>query len=219
MPKIHYDYFACPNEDCSARDGENPHVVQVAEGERKRCPCGQKLTDEHRVVPPAPKQWISRKVLLWIGAGAGAAMVLILVLSLIPRPPAIEIDESALAFDTTVLGTEQKSQITVRNVGKGKLTIHSVTAAPPVFSIEGKGLPVTIKRGGSAEIAVLFQPVEGEAAKGETVEGKLVVSSNDAKAGPQEVSLSGRVAMDGDEAFTTVFGDLDGSSKVLAPNP
>lgn len=140
-----------------------------------------------------------------------AIFALILIIFLIPSSPMIEIEDDTLRFDPTPVGGERRGRVTVNNIGKGPLKIHSATATPSVFGIDEGEEPILVKRGESAEITVVFRPAEGE-----PTEGRLVVASNDRKAATQDVKLVGSVAISLDEAFK-VFEDLDSGSTVLVP--
>jgi hypothetical protein len=213
MPKIHYDYFECPETDCPNRDPEAglPCVIQIAEGERRRCPCERKikLSEGNRVAPPEKSVLVGRKSLML--GGGGLILVLLLILVLIPGSPAIEIEDSMLRFEPTREGGESRRLLSVSNVGKGTLTIHSASASPSVFAVVEGDQAITVKKGETVEIAVLFKPAQGA-----PTEGTLVVASNDSKAGPQEVELVGSVAIGLDDALR-VFDELDSTAKWLNP--
>lgn len=217
MPKIHYEYFACPNETCSMREGESSYIVQIAELEKRRCPCGQKLTEENRVAAPVKVTGgmgpIKLKPALVIWSGVAIALVLLLTLLLSPKPPSIELVETGLNFEPTLAGAERRSRITVRNIGKGRLEIRAETSGSKAFDVEVEKDPITIPRGSSTDLTVVFRPLEGE-----PMSGKLTVSSNDSKAGPQEVALSGSFAVPLGEALG-LFKELDQSSTVLRSTP
>lgn len=210
MPKIQYDYFACPNESCSAREGDVPYVVQIAEGERRRCSCGQKLTEENRVPPPTKaRSKFKLKAKPFLLAGVGLVALALLILLFLPKPPVIELVESELHFEPTRPGAERRSIVTVRNVGKGLLEIHPETKGTAAFALETEDDPIFVSGGDSAEITVVFRPTNNE-----STEGKLLLSSNDRKAGQQEIALTGSFAVSLEEALG-MFDDLDRNSKVL----
>jgi hypothetical protein len=214
MPKIHYDYFECPEADCPNMDpqGGVPCVIQIAEGERRRCPCERKikLGEENRVAPPVKEGVIAKKSLIW--GGGALILALLLILIFIPKSPVIEIEDGPLRFDPTQIGADHRSRVTVRNVGKGDLNIHSATAEPSIFTVEKGDAPIIVERGETAEITVVFRPVEGA-----PTEGKLVIASNDRKAGAQEIELIGSVAISPEDALK-IFDGLDSTSTVLRPN-
>lgn len=213
MPKIHYDYFECPQADCPNKDAREgvACVIQIAEGERRRCPCERKikLEEVNRVTPPVKEGGIGRKSLIWIGGSLVLALLLILIF--IPKSPLIEIENVTLRYPPTRIGATNHSRVTVRNAGKGKLVIHSVTAEPSVFTAEMGDAPIIVEREETAEITVVFRPVEGAPTK-----GKLVIASNDQKAGDQELELIGSLAISTEDAIK-VFDGLDSSSTVLKP--
>ena len=129
----------------------------------------------------------------------------------IQKSPVIEIEDGTVRFARTRIGAANHSRVTVRNAGKGKLIIHSATAEPSVFTVEMEEAPIIVERGETAEITVVFRPVEGA-----PTNGKLVIASNDQKAGDQENDLIGSVAISTEDAIK-VFDGLDSSSTVLEP--
>jgi uncharacterized protein YdbL (DUF1318 family) len=129
----------------------------------------------------------------------------------IQKSPVIEIEDDTLRFTPTRIGAPNHSRVTVRNAGKGKLIIHSATAEPSVFTVEMEEAPIIVERGETADITVVFRPVEGA-----PTEGKLVIASNDQNAGDQEIELIGNVAISTEDAIK-VFDGLDSSSTVLEP--
>ena len=100
MPKIHYDYFECPQADCPNKDPREgvACVIQIAEGERRRCPCERKikLGEENRVAPPVKEGGIGRKSLIW--AGGALILALLLILIFIPKSAVIEIADGTVRF-------------------------------------------------------------------------------------------------------------------------
>jgi len=190
-----------------------PCVIEIAEGERRRCPCERKikLLPENQIAPPTKERVISKKLL--VRGGAVLVTVLLLILIFIPKLPGIEIEDVGLQFDATRIGEERPSRLTVRNVGKGDLIIHSASAIPSVFAVAKGDEAITVGPGESAEITVLFRPVEGT-----PPQGTLTIASNDPKSSSREIELVGRIAVSLEEAFE-VFNDLDSESPVFNQLP
>ncbi|MCB1087569.1 MAG: hypothetical protein KDM63_11025 [Verrucomicrobiae bacterium] len=214
MAKIEYTFFKCPEADCPMMGTDGlPCVIQIAEGERRRCPCERKikLTDGHKVPPPNGGGVKSRRTLVIVGCGGLVLLLLAMWLFIPGPPPRIEIEGGTLDFGAAPAGAQRVLPLTIRNAGKGELSIISAQIVGDGFQLnDSVKFPFNIGGGKSGQIEVVFRPVEVSVA-----EGKLMLRSNDPDRAIAEVALSGALAISLDEAIQKAFKPLDDTSAIL----
>jgi len=212
MAKINYSYFECHEEDCPmiGEDGL-PCVIQIAEGERRRCPCERKikLKDERIVPPPRPTGGLNLKALMIAG---GLLIVVLFIVWINIRPPKIDIAPTQIAFGPSPIDSSRTKSVMVKNTGHGKLRLISASFdsdGASVFQVTDEEAKV-LKAGDSKKIEITFKPADGG-----PFEETLTIRSNDKKSGDQTITVTGSVAVELEEALEKAFSPLDATSTIL----
>jgi hypothetical protein len=119
--------------------------------------------------------------------------------------PNLTVNTTNLAFGAVNVNTAITQALTLSSTGNIPLTVSSVAAGGPGFTVATAGLPVTLNPGQTTTLFVQFDPL----AVGPVV-GQLVIGSNSSNASMTTVNMSG-TGVPMLTALTCAVGSLSGA--------
>ncbi len=106
--------------------------------------------------------------------------------------PLITTNPTSINFGNVIIGSTSNQNLTINNVGTGKLIINSFTMTNPRFSITPNTVPDTIQPSSSKNYTVGFTPNVFD-----TTSGELRIASNDLGSPIKVVTLRGKGVQSG----------------------
>jgi len=184
-------------------------VVEIPEGERRRCPCEKKikLTEEHRIETPRRRRLtVNRRVLV-----IGCIFLTIFLASRLVWSGGdgqISIRPTALEFGAVPVSGKKSLELEIRNTGKGKLKIRKTSIDGSQFSMSSRKF--TIQPGRSRHVKIEFSPSSAGSSEGIL---KVVCDATGQKEVAIQLAGSGGSG-DAGEILKSFFGPLDEGSKI-----
>ncbi len=106
--------------------------------------------------------------------------------------PTITTSVNSISFGNVTIGSTSNRNLTINNLGTGKLIISSFTITNPRFSITPNVVPDTIQPGSSKNYTIGFTPLVYD-----TTSGELRIASNDIANPTKTVTLFGKGVFSG----------------------
>jgi Abnormal spindle-like microcephaly-assoc'd, ASPM-SPD-2-Hydin len=100
--------------------------------------------------------------------------------------PTLNVSTTSLAFGSVNVNTPATQAVTLSSAGDVPVTVSSVSANGPGFTVAGSGLPTTLGPGQTTTLYVSYDPLTAGPAA-----GQLVIQSNSSSGPSTAISLSG----------------------------